>query len=74
MIDSFWSFPGGAGGKASLPMQGYLRVAGWIAGLGKSPGGELQQPSSILVLKNPTDRGNLTNMVYSVAKSQAQLK
>ena len=53
---------------------GDVRVAGWIPGSGKSPGGGYGNPLQYSCLENPTDREARQAIVYSVTKSRAQLK
>ena len=68
-------FPGGAGGKEPLPANaGDMRDTGSISVGGRSPGGEHGNPLQYSCLENPMDRGAWQATVYSVAKSQTQLK
>ena len=54
--------------RIHLPMQETQeRDAGWIPGLGRSPGGKMANHSRSL--KNPMDRGAWRATVYGVAKS-----
>ena len=47
---------------------------GWIPGSGRSPGGGHGNPLQDSCLENPMDRGAWRATIYSVAKSQTQLK
>ena len=47
---------------------------GWIAGLGRSTGGEHGNPLQYSCLENPRDRGVWWTSVHRVGKSQTQLK
>ena len=53
MARAFPGFPGGSDGKEATCNVGDL---GLIAGLGRSPGGEHGDPSSILAWRIPIDR------------------
>ena len=48
--------------------------AGWIPGLGRSPGVGNGNPLQYCCLKNPTDRGAWPATVHRVTKSWTQLK
>ena len=48
--------------------------AGWIPGLGRSPGEENDNPLQHSCLENPMDRGAWQAIVHEVAKSWTQLK
>jgi len=45
--------------------------AGWIPGLGRSPGGGKGNPLQYSCLENPTDRGAWWATAYGVTKSWA---
>ena len=51
---SFFEFPGGSDGKASVYNAGN---PGWIPGLGRSPGEGTGNPLQDYCLENPMDRG-----------------
>ena len=53
---------------------GDTRDAGSIPGSGRSPGGGRGNPFWYSCLENPMDRGAWQATVYSIAKSQTQLK
>ena len=53
---------------------GYLRDAGSIPGLGRSPGEGYGNPRQYFCLENPIDRGAWQATVHGVAKSWTQLK
>ena len=53
---------------------GDIRNAGWIPGLGKSPGGEHGNPLQYSSLENPMDRGAWQATVPGVAKRKTRLK
>ena len=67
----FLGFPGGSDGKESAQNAGDL---GSIAGLGRSPGGEHDNPLQYSCLENPMDRGAWQVTVHGVTKSWTQLK
>ena len=69
----FLGFPGGLSGKESTPNAEDTRDTGSIPGSGGSPGGG-GNPLQYSCLENPMDRGAWRATVYSVAKSQTQLK
>ena len=48
--------------------------AGLVSGLGRSPGGEHNNPLQYSCLEIPIDRGPWWAMVHKFAKSQTQLK
>ena len=50
------------------------RDAGWIPGLGKSPGGGKSTPILYSCLENPMDRGAWQATVPGVAKRKTRLK
>ena len=52
---------------------GDLRDAGWIPGLGRSPGEGHGNPVQYSCLENPMDRGAWRAKVHSVAKNQTRL-
>ena len=64
---------GGASSKEPTCLAGDIRVAGSIAGLGRSPGGGHGIPLQYSCLKNPMDRGAWWATVREVAKSQTGL-
>jgi len=43
---------------------------GSVPGLGRAPGGGAWQPTPVILLENPMDRGAWWAMVHGVAKSQ----
>ena len=53
---------------------GYVRDAGLIPELGRSPGGGHGSPLQYSCLKNPMDRGAWQASVHRVAKSRTCLK
>ena len=68
-------FPGGSRGiDSTCNNPGAIEEAGWIPGLGRSPGGGSGNPLQYSHLGNPTDRGAWWAIVPSMAKSQTQLK
>ena len=68
-------FPGGSSGiDSTCNNPGAIEEAGWIPGLGRSPGGGSGNPLQYSHLGNPMDRGAWWAIVPSVAKSQTQLK
>ena len=50
-------FPGALMVKILLPNAGDIGEAGWISGLGRSPGGGHGNPLQFSCLENPMDRG-----------------
>ena len=64
-------FPGGSDGKASAYSEGDLAS---IPGLGRSPGGGLNNSLQYSCLENPMDRGASWATVHRVAKSRIRLK
>ena len=67
-------FPGGTNAKEPAFNAGDIGDAGWIPGLGRSPGGRHGNPIQCSCLKNPMDRGAWWAAVHRVVKSQTQLK
>ena len=68
-------FPGGSRGiDSTCNNPGAIEEAGWIPGLGRSPGGGSGNPLQYSHLGNPMDRGAWWAIVPSMAKSQTQLK
>ena len=59
------SLPGGSDGKASACNAGDL---GSVPGLGRSPGGGVDNPLQYSCLENPTDRGTWWSTVYGVVE------
>ena len=55
-------------------MQGTLRDAGSIPGLGRSPGEGNGNPLQYSCLENATDRGTRWATAHKVAQSQSQLR
>ena len=51
-----------------------VRKAGWIIGLGRSPGERNGNPRQYSCLENPMDRGPWQATVHRFAKSQTRLK
>ena len=49
--------PGGASGRAHLPVQEILRDVGSVPGFGRSPGGGHGNPLQYSCLENPMNRG-----------------
>ena len=49
---------------------GNIRDAGYIPGLGRSPGGRHGNPLQYSCLENPIDRGGWWAIVHRVAKNQ----
>ena len=56
-----------------LVVKNPLAHAGWIPGLGRSPGEGLGNPLQYSCLENRTGRGAWRATVHRVAKSQTQL-
>ena len=56
--------------KESACTAGVARDAGWIPGLGRSPGEGRGNSLQYLCLENPMDRGVWGATLHSVAKSQ----
>ena len=67
-------FPGGSVGKESAFNAGATRVASWIPGSGRFPGGGHGNPFQYSCLENPKDRGASRATPHRVAKSQTGLK
>ena len=63
-------FPDSSVGQESACNAGDL---GSILGLGKSPGGENDNPLQYSCLENPMDRGDCQAIVQGAAKSRARL-
>ena len=61
-------FPGGASGKEPPANAGNIRDAGSIPGLSRSPEGGCGDPSSILALRIPMDRGAWHAMGHRVTE------
>jgi len=53
---------------------GDIRDAGSILGLGRSPGGRLDNPLQYFCLENPMERGTWKATFHKVTKSQTWLK
>ena len=51
---------------------GYVRDAGSVPGLGRSPGGGCGNPLQNSCLENPKDRGTGEFTVHGIAKSRTQ--
>ena len=64
-------FPGGSSGKEPTCN---VEDAGWIFGLGRSPGVGNGNPLHYYCLENPMDKGGWQTTVHRVAKSRTQLK
>ena len=67
---SWRGFPGDTSGKEPACWRRNIRNAGWIPGLGKSPGGEHGNPLQYSCLENPMDRGAWWATALRVAKSR----
>ena len=52
--------------------EGDIRDAGWIPGLGRSPGGGHGNPLQYSCLKNPLDRGAWRATVRRVTKNMSE--
>ena len=68
---SSMGFPGGSDGKEFACNAADL---GSIPGLGRSPGGEHGNPSSILAWSIPMDRGAWWITVHGITKSWTRLR
>ena len=53
--------------------EGDIRDAGWIPGLGRSPGGGHGNPLQYSCLKNPLDRGAWRATVRRVTKNMSEV-
>ena len=73
LIDSMY-FPGALVVKILLPNAGDIGEAGWISGLGRSPGGGHGNPLQFSCLENPMNRGGWQDTVHRIPKSRTQLK
>ena len=67
-------FPGALVVKILLPNAGDIGEAGWISGLGRSPGGGHGNPLQFSCLENPMNRGGWQDTVHRIPKSRTQLK
>ena len=66
-----WGFPGGSDGKESSWKAGDLSL---IPGLGRSPGGQHDNPLQYSGLENPLDKGVWRAIVHRVTQSRTRLK
>ena len=68
-----WDFPGGSVVKNPSANAGDIGDAGSIPGLGRSPGGEHDDPLHYFHVENPMDTGAWWTVVRGVTKSWMRL-